>query len=247
MRKMVSVKGLILCLICVSTLVAGCASTTLSDVEKQKETTAANGVGEWVDFDFERNLERLNIEPRFGAALRPEQDEVGYEAISFILARAFRGEVLIRLEYYPARTLSFGDEVETTPPFAALTIINRREKQIFDPAIKSVNHTQTRSDRYVRDFAEPVFYQIKNKMLGKGIRNVAVLQPPTGCFDGDRYYIALESKDDRKLITRHFCDEDFKSTSIIAQPLFEFAQDNVPDAVEFLSEAWREVSTAVTN
>ncbi len=193
---------------------------------------------------YDALLGNLNIKPRFGAAKRPQLPIRDYEAVTFIWARAFAGEFMIRLEFYAEREISSVDGGDFSEPFAVLIVIDRREKQVFESRTSRINHMRTSSERYVVDIPAEEFLLVTGALQDREFDKINTGTPHNHCIDGSAYIIAMELESSSKLTTRHECSKEFSSDSFFAEPLFDLAKEKIPEAKALIDAAWQDINTS---
>ncbi len=206
-----------------------------------------------------RNNSDIDEQARLGIiADRQEQFEVIVDTIgsrgllnvrvdretTFVLGAAFGDGWLIRLESFPEKPPEWSSEsfeYERALPQLLITrsrfvIVNHNASAI--PSDTVPRHTRMTNDNYSIRIPQADFDQVFDVISAVVNNETMISKNLGGCLDGTTFFVEVLVDKQRKLISRHNCDEDYKAVLRKLYPLVELAEVNLNPVGNDFRKIW---------
>lgn len=110
--------------------------------------------------------------------------------------------------------------------------------KLVEPWHDVVRHTQITEDYYSKQISLIEFDEAFNLISDSVNGETIIADQDHGCTDGTTFFVEVFSADERSLISRHNCDDDYESVLRKLHPFFEVAWAKIPYVQAELRDIW---------
>ena len=167
-----------------------------------------------------------------------------HRKITILLAPSFADLWLIVLESYPEVTVQRRENwTETLRAISEIRVLRHSwSRNITGPEAvpweDRVEHTRSVKDYYKRSVSKEDFERVYHSISPILVGSSEITDPIHGCTDGVSTFAEVLTHDQKKLIYRHNCDDDYAAVLDALKPLFELGWSKISEVESELRDAW---------
>ncbi|WP_425407726.1 hypothetical protein [Hyphococcus sp.] len=217
-------------MVCISVLNLACASVEkqVSDIDELIDSGwELEYYNEWFDAVLDTfGSNRVSYGPthdRFTLLIHPTFDEItliriekrpDYKVESAIGIGNFEGFTQVAVSFYDTEFASGSEE-------------------------HPLQYQRAIRDKFAIELSVEEFDAIFHALDSAELAAMPASSQENGCTDGTRMFAEISKGDERKLVTRHNCDETYKADFSTFEPLFVFAGNKIPSLRSKLAAIWK--------